>query len=224
MKSGSRGQRWRQHGCFMLTITRLEPQKKNPQRYNVYLDGEFAFGISRAAAPWLEEGNQLSQQKVNDLQKKDQFEVAYQRALNFLSYRIRSEKEIRQNLNKYEIPEEIIDGVLDRLRGSSLVDDREFATQWVENRVHFKPRGKRALSSELFLKGIPAQIIEDALADLNEEELAIKLARTKISKLTGLDEKAFQKKLSGFLTRAGFPYHISKEVIVNLWNEIIKES
>lgn len=208
----------------MLTITRLEPQKKNPQRYNVYLDGEFAFGISRAAAPWLQEGNQLSQQKINDLQKKDQFEVAYQRALNFLSFRIRSEKEIRQNLTKHEIPEEIIDGVLDRLRKSSLVDDREFATQWVENRVHFKPRGKRALSSELFLKGIPAQIIEDALADLNEEELAIKLARTKISKLTGLDEKAFQKKLSGFLTRAGFPYYIIKEVIVNLWNEINKES
>ena len=224
MKSGSRGQRWRQHGCFMLTITRLEPQKKNPQRYNVYLDGEFAFGISRAAAPWLEEGNQLSQQKVNDLQKKDQFEVAYQRALNFLSYRIRSEKEIRQNLNKHEIPGEIIDGVLDRLRASSLVDDLEFATQWVENRIQFKPRGKRALSSELFLKGIPDQIIEDALADLNEEELAIKLAHKKISKLTGLDEIAFQNKLSGFLTRAGFPYHINKEVIVNLWNEIKKES
>jgi regulatory protein len=208
----------------MLTITRLEPQKKNPQRFNVYLDGEFAFGISRAAAPWLTEGNQLSQEKVDDLQKKDQFEVAYQRAINFLSYRIRSEKEIRQNLNKHQIPEEIIDGVLDRLRDASLVNDLEFATQWVENRVQFKPRGKRALSSELFQKGIPNQIIEDVIADLNEEELATKLARKKITKLTGLDEKAFQKKLSGFLTRAGFPYHISKELIYNLWNEIEKES
>jgi regulatory protein len=222
--SGSRGQRWRQHGCFMLTITRLEPQKKNPQRFNVYLDGEFAFGISRAAAPWLQEGNQLSQQKINDLQKKDQFEVAYQRAINFLSYRIRSEKEIRQNLHKHQIPEEIIDGVLDRLRGASLVNDLQFAQQWVENRVQFKPRGKRALSAELFQKGIPPQIIEDVLKDLNEEDLANRLARTKLTKLAGLDETAFQKKLSGFLTRAGFPYHISKEVISNLWNETKKES
>ena len=208
----------------MLTVTRLEPQKKNPLRLNVYLDGEFAFGISRASAPWLEEGNQLSQQKVNDLQKNDQLEGAYQRALNFLSYRIRSEKEIRQNLNKHQIPEEIVEGVLDKLRRVSLVDDREFASQWVENRVHFKPRGKRALSSELFQKGISNQIIEDILAELNEEELAFNFARTKITKLSNLDEKAFQKKLSGFLTRRGFPYHINKEVIFTLWNEIEKES
>jgi len=208
----------------MLTVTRLEPQKKNPLRLNVYLDGEFAFGISQAAAPWLEEGNQLSQQKVDDLQNKDQLEGAYQRALNFLSYRIRSEKEIRQNLNKHQIPEEIIEGVLDRLRGASLVDDQDFASQWVENRVHFKPRGKRALSSELFQKGISNQIIEDVLAELNEEELAYKFARKKITKLSELDEKAFQKKLSGFLTRRGFPYHINKDVIFTLWNEIEKES
>ena len=208
----------------MLTVTRLEPQQTNPLRLNVYLDGEFAFGISRASAPWLEEGNQLSQQKVDDLQNKDQLEGAYQRALNFLSYRIRSEKEIRQNLNKHHIPEEIIEGVLDRLRGASLVDDQDFASQWVENRVHFKPRGKRALSSELLQKGISNQIIEDVLAELNEEELAYKFARKKITKLSELDEKTFQKKLSGFLTRRGFPYHINKDVIFTLWNEIEKES
>lgn len=208
----------------MLTVTRLEPQKKNPQRLNVYLDGEFAFGISRAAAPWLTEGNQLSQQKINDLQEKDHFEGAYQRAINFLSYRIRSEKEIRQNLNKHEVPEEIIERVLDRLRDASLVNDREFASQWVENRVQFKPRGKRALSSELFQKGINNEIIEDVLVDLNEEELAYKCARSKITRFTGLEEKAFQKKLSGLLTRRGFPYHITKDVVGTLWKEMEKES
>ena len=132
----------------MLTVTRLEPQKKNPQRLNVYLDGEFAFGISRSAAPWLAEGNQLSKQKINDLQEKDHFEGAYQRAINFLSYRIRSEKEIRQNLTKHDVPEDVIEGVLGKLRGVSLVNDQDFAFRWVENRVQFKPRGKRALSSE----------------------------------------------------------------------------
>jgi len=208
----------------MLTVTRLELQKKNPQRLNVYLDGEFAFGISRAAAPWLAEGNQISQQKINDLQEKDQFEGAYQRAINFLSYRIRSEKEIRQNLTKHEVPEEIIVRVIDRLRGASLVNDREFASLWVENRVQFKPRGKRALSSELFQKGIPNEIIEDVLAELDEEELAYQCARSKIRKYSGLEEKTFQKKLSGLLTRRGFPYHIIKDVVSSLWKESKKES
>ena len=208
----------------MLTVTRLEPQKKNPQRLNVYLDGEFAFGVSRAAAPWLAEGNQISQQKINDLQEKDQFEGAYQRAINFLSYRIRSEKEIRQNLAKKEVPEEIIERVLDKLRGASLVNDQEFASLWVENRIQFKPRGKRALSSELFQKGIPNEIIEDALVEIDEEELAYQCARSKINKFSGLDKKTFQKKLSGLLTRRGFPYHIIKDVVNSLWKENEKES
>jgi regulatory protein len=207
----------------MLTVTRLEPQKKNPQRLNVYLDGEFAFGISRAAAPWLAEGNQLSKQKINDLQEKDHFEGAYLRAINFLSYRIRSEKEIRQNLTKHDVPEDVIEGVLGKLRGASLVNDQDFASQWVENRVQFKPRGKRALSSELFQKGINNEIIEDALAELDEEELAFKCARSRIRRFTGLEEKAFQKKLSGLLTRRGFPYHITKDVVGTLWKEMEKE-
>jgi len=207
----------------MLTVTRLEPQKKKPQRINVYLDGEFAFGISRATAPWLAEGNQLSQQKINDLQEKDQFEGAYQRAINFLSYRVRSEKEIRQNLTKHEVLEDIIEKVVDRLRGASLVNDWDFASQWVENRVQFKPRGKRALSSELFQKGIGNEIIEDVLAELDEEELAYACARSRITKFTGMEKKAFQKKLSGLLTRRGFPYHVTKDVVGSLWKEMDKE-
>lgn len=207
----------------MLTVTRLEPQKKNPQRLNVYLDGEFAFGISRAAAPWLAEGNQISRQKIADLQEKDQFEGAYQRAINFLSYRIRSEKEIRQNLLKHEVPEGIIELVLDRLRGASLVNDREFASSWVENRIRFKPRGKRALISELIQKGISREIIEEVLLEIDEEELAYACARSKIPKFSGLDEKTFYKKLSSLLTRRGFPYHIIKDVVNSLWNGMQKE-
>ena len=208
----------------MLTVTRLEPQKKNPQRVNVYLDGEFAFGISRAAAPWLAEGNQISQQKINALQEKDQFETAYQRAINFLSYRIRSEKEIRQNLIKHETPEGIVEQVLDRLRGASLVNDREFASSWVGNRIRFKPRGKRALTSELIQKGIENEIIEEALLGIDEEELAYACARSRISKFSGLDEKTFKKKLSSLLTRRGFPYHVVNDVVISLWTGMQKES
>jgi len=104
------------------------------------------------------------------------------------------------------------------------VNDREFASLWVENRVQFKPRGKRALSSELFQKGIHNEIIEEVLAELDEEELAYQCARSKITKYSGLEEKAFQKKLSGLLTRRGFPYHIIKDVVDSLWKENEKES
>ena len=208
----------------MLTITRLEPQKKNPRRMNVYLDGEFAFGISLAVAPWLKEGDQISQQKITILQTEDELDIAYQRALNFLSYRTRSEQEIRQNLLKAKVEKEIIDAVLDKLRAGSLVNDSEFAHEWVENRIKFRPRGKRALSSELYQKGISNKIIEETLQDLDEEHLAFKLARKKMAKHKHLEKSAFQKKLYGYLSRRGFDFGLSKEVINNIWIELEEQS
>lgn len=204
----------------MFTVTRLEPQKKNPQRLNVYLDGEFAFGIARAAAPWLSEGDQLSRQKVQDLKKRDDTEGAYQRALHFLSYRSRSEQEIRLNLSRHQLPEEIISEVLGKLRQSSLVDDRAFARNWIENRSQFKPRGKRALSAELTQKGIAREIIEDELDSLDEESLALQCAQGKAASYQDLDQADFQKKMYAYLNRRGFPYQIIKDTVLEIWQEI----
>ena len=208
----------------MLTVTRLEPQKKNPQRLNVYLDGEFAFGISRATAPWLAMGDQLSQQKAQDLKRTDLTEGAYQRALNYLSYRSRSEQEIRRNLTKHQTPEDIIIEVLDKLRQSSLVDDRAFARNWIDNRGQFKPRGKRALSMELYQKGISREIIDEELQGLDENILALECARKKALKFQQMDLENFQKKMSGYLNRRGFPYHITRETVLEIWQEIQKAS
>ena len=61
------------------------------------------------------------------------------------------------------------------------------------------------------------------LAELDEEELAYACARSRITKFNGLDEKAFQKKLSGLLTRRGFPYHVTRDVVGFLWKEKEKE-
>jgi regulatory protein len=204
----------------MLTVTKLEPQKKNPQRVNVYLDGEFAFGISRAVAPWLSEGEQLSQQKAQELQQSDLTEGAYQRALSFLSYRNRSEQEIRSNLSKHHIPDEIIIDVLDKLRQSALVDDRAFARYWIENRAQFKPRGKRALSAELRQKGISREIIDDELCVVDEEDLALQCARGKASRYKDLDQINFQKKMYAYLNRRGFPYQVIKDTIQEIWQEV----
>ena len=82
-------------------ITGLKVQKRNSNRVNVYLDGEFAFGLSRITAAWLEIGVELDQDQIQKLQSEDDAEVAYQKALNFLSYRPRSERELIENLSKH---------------------------------------------------------------------------------------------------------------------------
>jgi len=186
---------------------------------NVYLNGEFAFGISRAVAPWLEEGKEISQHHIKELQTQDKVKGAYQRALNFLTYRNRSEKEIQLNLHKHNVSEDHIQLVIEKLRQNSLVSDQDFAQEWVDNRNRFKPRGRKALSVELYQKGISRQIIDDVLMDLDEEELAMRFARQKLPKIKRLEKKAFQEKLYGYLSRRGFSYGISKDIISTLWEE-----
>ncbi|MBI2331194.1 MAG: RecX family transcriptional regulator, partial [Chloroflexi bacterium] len=115
----------------MKKITALEVQKKNPNRVNVHLDGEFAFGLARITAAWLKVGDVLSDEKITALQTEDAREKALQQALLFLSYRARSEKEIRQNLKKHEYPEDAIEYAMTRLRENRLANDNEFAQAWV---------------------------------------------------------------------------------------------
>ena len=106
----------------MKKITALEVQKKNPNRVNIHLDGEFAFGLARIVAAWLRVGQELSEEKIEQLQAEDARERAFQQAMLFLSYRARSESEIRQNLRKHEIPEAVIDQTLDRLRRNDSIN------------------------------------------------------------------------------------------------------
>jgi regulatory protein len=206
-------------------ITALKIQKKNNNRVSVYLDHEYAFGLSRIVAGWLEVGQQLSEEKIMELKAKDDVEVALQKALNFLSYRPRSEKEVRQNLKiKHGIIEEdIIDLIIERLKSGGLVDDSNFAELWVENRNEFRPRGSRALRTELRQKGSDEEIIALSLKDLDEDKLALKAARKQSRKYKQLEWDQFRKKLTGFLARRGFPYGVISEVTPKVWDEICSQ-
>ena len=128
----------------MFKITDLSPQKNDPQRLNVYLDGNFGFGVARKVAPWLQVGQEISQEKINELREQDAIEKGYQRALHYLSYRERSEKEVQGNLRKHDIPDQVIEDILERLHRNTLLNDKRFAEKWVENRTAFHPQIGRA--------------------------------------------------------------------------------
>ena len=203
----------------MKKITALEVQKKNPNRVNIHLDGEFAFGLARITAAWLKIGDILSDEKITQLQNEDARERALQQALLFLSYRARSEKEIRQNLKKHEYPEEAIEYTMTRLRDNRLANDNEFAQAWVENRNTFRPRSRRALTMELRQKGLVEETMNNAVSDIDEETLAYEAAQKRAPRFLGLEWNEFRKKLSEYLARRGFPYPVAASVITKIWNE-----
>ncbi|RME87794.1 MAG: regulatory protein RecX [Anaerolineae bacterium] len=210
---------------FMPKITAIQPQKKNPRRVNIYLDGEFAFGLSRIVAAWLRVGQHLSAEKIAQLREEDQREKAYQQALRFLSYRPRSQAEIRRNLRKHDIPESIIEDIIQRLEEIGLANDEEFARAWIENRNTFRPRSRRALTSELRQKGVPEDIIRSVLDEnTDDEHLAYQAGLRKARKLAHLEWPDFRRKLGDFLARRGFNYSVIAPLLRQLWQEVHPES
>ena len=201
-------------------ITAIEPQQKNPQRVNIYLDGEFAFGLARIVAVWLKMGQELSEEKIAQLKNDDERESAYQKALHFLGYRPRSSEEVRQNLTKRGILETFVEETIDRLQRAGLVNDETFARSWVENRNEFHPRSKSALRMELRRKGLSDETIQSVLDEQTDEEpLAYAAAHKYARRLAGLDWPEFRQKLSGFLARRGFSYSVLSPVVSKVWKE-----
>jgi len=200
-------------------ITALKAQKRNPDRVSVFLDGEYAFGLFRVVAAWLQIGQEIDEEKIRQLKQSEASEKAYQRALNFLSYRVRTETEIRRNLKKHDTPESVIEEVLERLRRNNLVDDLHFASAWVVNRSEFRPRGRRALQSELRQKGVDQEVIEEALQSLDEGELAYRAAKKNARKYLRFEWPEFRKKLLAFLARRGFNYGVAAPIVERVWAE-----
>ena len=199
-------------------ITAIKVQKRNPNRVSIDLDGEYAFGLASIIGAWLKVGDRLTEAKVEELIAKDTDEVVYQRALNLLNHRPRSENEIRLKLASRQFEAEQIERTISRLRNAGLVQDEKYANMWVENRNEFHPRSQRLTRFELRSKGIPDELIDTALqGSLDESELATRAAIQYAHRLTGIDWLTFRKRLSAFLARRGFSYGTIAPVVQSVW-------
>jgi regulatory protein len=170
----------------MPIITRISRQKRRA-RYNIEIDGEFAFGVSEImlARNNLRKDKELSDSQIDKLKREAEEDKLYEKALRFLSYRPRSKREAELYLkrklsttqttktnpnSKSQPKEKIIRPILQKLEKEKYLDDREFARWWVEQRTKARiPKGERIIKSELFSKGIARNIIEEAFSDFETE-------------------------------------------------------
>ncbi len=141
----------------------------------------------------------------------------YAYGLRLLTYRPRSEREIRQRFQRRGVAPELIDGAVERLRAGGLVDDEAFAQAWVESRRRASPRGDRSLQRELSQKGVQRPAIEAALGDESDERaLALAAGAKKARALAGEPEPVFVRRLTDFLLRRGFGYDVVSGVVREL--------
>lgn len=152
----------------------------------------------------------------------ERLEREYNRALRFLSYRPRSEKEITDFLNRKKVQLSIISKILQKLKQINLVNDEEFAKWWIEQRTGSKPRGWRLIKMELRRKGISEEIIEVQSSKSkvqSEGELARIALNKKLKSLKQLSPEQFRQKVGAFLLRRGFDFETAKGVIDEIFEK-----
>jgi len=204
----------------MPRITKIETQKKNPKRRSVFLEGKFAFGLDEEVLYkyGLKEGEEVDQRKIEQIIQSEAKKEAKDIALKFLSYRMRSEKEVRDKLKNKEFVKDIIDEVIEDLKRVNLVDDYEFASAWIRDRISNNPRGKALLKQELYKKGIKEETIKKVLREYFKDEdeelnLAKKLLEKRKKRYENLEKKVAKRRMMSFLLRRGFSYDIVKQVL-----------
>lgn len=152
------------------------------------------------------------------------FSRYYNLTLRYLSYRPRSEKEIKDYLKEKsssakatEGQERLIESIIEKLKDYKFIDDRAFAKFWLEQRTKFKRRPIRVIEYELNQKGINKNLIEEVLSEFDTKDLdlenAKKLAEKKLDFYRNLDSKKRREKVMGFLLRRGFNYDIVKKIL-----------
>ncbi|WDP88613.1 MAG: regulatory protein RecX [Desulfobacter sp.] len=133
---------------------------------------------------------------------------AYHLALRYLGRRPRSVKEMKDYLAKKQVPSGEITDIIRRLMDLNYLDDREFARQFIDNRIRFKPKSTYALKWEMRQKGISPEVADDLLASLDNMELAWSAARQKAEHWGHMAPETRKKKLMNHLRYRGFDHGV----------------
>ncbi len=205
----------------MPIIAKIEQQKKNQNRYNIYLeqDGQvsFAFGVSEDTFIRfnLSRGMVLTEEEIAKLQHDDQVSKALQAAIHYLSFRMRSMKEVHDHLREKEYDSNTIEAVLKQLLDFGYLDDLKFAQAYVRNEMNLSGKGPVVIKSELTKRGISPLLQEEAMQEYpqaTQQTNAMKLAEKTLAKQKHSSKTAIQKTLQT-LMRKGFTLEIARKAI-----------
>jgi len=208
----------------MPLITAIEKQKRRP-RFDVYLDGVVALELrlDLLAMSRLAVGDELTQQRVRELQAEDQRLTAIEAALRFLSLGPRSERELRDRLRRRSLRREAIEAAVARVRELGYLDDAAYARFFVEARQAAQPRSKRALAFELGRKGVDREVVTETVSELSDVDAAYAAAQRRLRALRALDRQTFTRRLGNFLASRGFGYGVARQTIERCWREVAGE-
>ncbi|WP_100013316.1 recombination regulator RecX [Lentibacillus sediminis] len=209
----------------MKKITRITTQKKNKNRYNIFLDsgsGE-KFGFSADEAILIEfqlrKGLELDEAQLDSLIQKDTIHKIYTQAIHFLSYRMRTKKEIHDYLLKKEADPEQIPQIMEKLEKENLIDDRQFVDMFVRTRMSTSNKGPLLIKKELIEKGVAAQTAGEAVEQYPYDVQYEKIGKWIEKKLNASRKHSFRKQvqqLQATLLQKGFTQDVIQEAFADI--------
>jgi len=167
----------------------------------------------------LQVGQVLSVSQIEALTGSNHFYRCLNAAIHYLSYRPRSEFEIKERLRRRGFDDNTIESVIAKLREQGLVDDASFARFWQENRDSFSPRSQWLTKLELKQKGVTDDIIAQVIDAIDDDDSAYRAALSKAQRLSQADYQSFRRRLGEYLKRRGFGYGVINHTIERLWSE-----
>ncbi|MEN1970198.1 recombination regulator RecX [Lentibacillus sp. N15] len=206
----------------MTKITRITTQKKHKSRYNIYIDDgngeQYGFSVDESILVEyrLKKGLELDDVMITTLMNQDTLHRSYTLAINYLSYRMRTKKEIHDYLVRKEVDEAHIPTIMDRLEQEKLIDDQQFADTFVRTRINTTSKGPRLVQKELQDKGVQAVIAQQAVTTYSYEiqyEKARKLVEKKLNQQSKHAFRQRQQQLQGQLMQKGFSQAVIKDVL-----------
>ena len=202
----------------MAKITKVEPQKKNPERCNLYLDGEFVCAMSMLVVVQnqLLPGKEITQEKLLDLVFESEKEEAFNYAVDYICKYVPAQKQMVSKLYQKDYSKKVVDYVIEKCKSYGYIDDEKYAQSYVfQNR---KLKGKLKLKQELMQKGIDKEIIDEVLEDYDEEDGCLILARKKALN-KDLDDPKVYAQLVRFLQYRGYDWEQIKASIDKIREE-----
>jgi len=208
-------------GDKLNIITKIEEQKRNKDRVNIYIDDEYAFSLSREVL--IKEGIKLKEkvdiEKIKKAAKEDNYMKCKSAALRIIERTHKTEKEIRERLLKREYDIETINRTISFLKEYNLLNDENYAKMYIKDKS--KSQGKKKIKYDLLRKGLDDNLIEKEIAKIDsdeEEDIAYNLANKKYNILRKRENDNYKlsQKLYRFILSKGYSYDIASKVIKKL--------
>ncbi|SHE33944.1 MULTISPECIES: regulatory protein RecX [Caloramator] len=204
-----------------MQITGIEKQKKNSERYNIYIDGTYSFSaeLEDIIKYDIKIDRNISENELSILIQKCEINKGYRYALNLLNVKDYSKKEFIDKLKQKGYSEKSIDIIINKLEEYGLIDDFKYANKYVRKKINMNKLGKLRIINELKLKGVNNNIVEKI--NFDEDKMLNNAYNLAIKKLKGnKNENEDLTKVARFLYYKGYTNEEIKKVLKKIDKDI----